>query len=148
MTMCVTSRDGIKTDKAGNVYSGTGGVSVRDSFPSFAARSRPCSLVSSSPRPLGLFSYSCAYVSTWPLHAGLERPRAHGTLLSKIVLFPPSHTLPSSLPAPNKPRTRYCASFCLCPDGRVCILAKDRVHVARLDSGQVDGSLLPERARG
>ncbi|KPV77775.1 uncharacterized protein RHOBADRAFT_51588 [Rhodotorula graminis WP1] len=99
--------DGIKTDKAGNVYSGVGdGVAI------------------------------------W---------NQHGTLLGKITLFPSSPAavvLPSSLPlaAAAKPKTRYCANFCLCPGGRLCILAEDRVYVARLDEGKVSGSLLPERA--
>ncbi|GAA6006464.1 SMP-30/gluconolactonase/LRE family protein [Rhodotorula paludigena] len=88
--------DGIKTDKAGNVYSGTGeGVSI------------------------------------W---------NAHGTLLGKILLPPPA--LPASLPHPRAPKTRYCANFCLCPGGRVCILAEDRIYVAKLADG-VEGSLLP-----
>ncbi|GAA6057855.1 hypothetical protein JCM3770_002722 [Rhodotorula araucariae] len=88
--------DGIKTDKAGNVYSGTGeGVTV------------------------------------WS---------PHGTLLGAILLPPPA--LPAALPNPRAPRARYSANFCLCPGGRVCILAEDRVYVARMAEG-VCASLLP-----
>ena len=84
----------------------------------------------------------------------LRPPRAqiwnqHGTLLGKITLFPSSPAdLPSSLPRPaaTKHKTRYCANFCLCPEGRLCILAEDRVYVAQLDAEKVRGSLLPERA--
>ncbi|BGP40946.1 hypothetical protein JCM10449v2_004911 [Rhodotorula kratochvilovae] len=90
--------DGIKTDRAGNVYSGTGdGVTI------------------------------------W---------NAQGTHLGTIHLPPPS--LPSLLPHPNKPRARYCANFCLVPGGKVCILAEDRVYVAKLaDTEGGSGSLLP-----
>ncbi|GAA6023406.1 hypothetical protein JCM10207_002536 [Rhodosporidiobolus poonsookiae] len=89
--------DGIKTDKEGNVYSGTGeGVSV------------------------------------W---------NPTGTLLGKIVLFPPS--LPSSLPTTRGEHTvRFCANFNLCPGGRMFILAEDRAYVAQLGEG-VRGALLP-----
>ncbi|GAA5918877.1 hypothetical protein JCM6882_009347 [Rhodosporidiobolus microsporus] len=91
--------DGIKCDKEGNVYSGTGeGVSV------------------------------------W---------NPTGTLLGKILLPPAS--LPSSLPADSTNpafKVRFCANFNFCPDGKMCILAEDRVYVAQLGRG-VEGALLP-----
>ncbi|GAA5852893.1 hypothetical protein JCM8547_004722 [Rhodosporidiobolus lusitaniae] len=94
--------DGIKTDREGNVYSGTG-----------------------------------EGVTCW---------NRYGTLLGKIVLFPSS--LPSSLLSTGlstrseEHKVRFCANFNFCPDGKMCILAEDRIYVAGL-SKEVKGALLP-----
>ncbi|KAM0753154.1 calcium-dependent phosphotriesterase [Meredithblackwellia eburnea MCA 4105] len=63
---------------------------------------------------------------------GVQVWNKHGTLIGRIVLFPD---------AKDDNKGRGCANFNFCPDGKMFILAEDRIYVASLNP-DTKGSLL------